>query len=131
MPFRIRLSMSATGSVIDIRELLPACLCNSGDVAPEGESPETDPAELKLAQIAPGTAAHLATVFLSRHELRGTRGLDDHCCSCHVFLYRCPNGIPSSRRRKRACSSFFAVVTMVMFMPFDLSTLATSISGKM
>ena len=33
-----------------------------------------------------------------------------------------PKGMPSSLSRKRACSSFVAVVTIVMFIPLALST---------
>ena len=39
-------------------------------------------------------------------------------------LLTSPNGMPSSRRSAWARSSVPAVVTMVMFMPFDLSTFA-------
>src|SRR5438132_13566860 len=85
MPFRIRLSMSATGSVIDIRVLLPACLGNAGDVSAERELPETDPAEFKLAQKAAGAPADFAAIFLAGHELRLPLRFDDHCRSCHLF----------------------------------------------
>src|ERR1051326_6090878 len=69
MPLRILVSMSAMGSVIDIRMLLvvflpvlPACLRHARDVSAEGELPKADAAKLKLAQIAPRTAAHFAEI---------------------------------------------------------------------
>src|SRR6266545_519155 len=146
MPFRIRVSMSAMGSVIDILRLLPTGLCHAGDVSAERELPETNPAEFEFAQEAARTPANLAAILRAGHELRLPLRLDDHCRSCHRFVlrspfavgrparligerpsangqpHRAPKGIPSSLSKNRACSSFFAVVTMVMFMPFDLST---------
>src|SRR6185436_7397663 len=99
--------------------------------AAERKLPEADAAELELAQVSARTSAHLAAVHFPSHVLRFARRFDDHRGLGHVVLSAyLPNGMPSSRRRKRACSSFFAVVTMVMFMPFDLSTLPASISGK-
>src|ERR1700737_987460 len=86
MPLRMRVNISAIGSVIDIRKLLPACLGNAGDVSAQRQLPETNPAELKLAQIASRTPAHFAAILLARHELRFARCLDDHCRSCHVCL---------------------------------------------
>src|SRR6266566_1582363 len=99
MPFRIRLSMSATGSVIDIRVLLPACLGDAGDVSAERELPETDPAELKLAQKAARAPADFAAIFLAGHELRLPLRFDDHCHSCHLFVLRWPFAV-------RRCSLF-------------------------
>src|SRR6266568_8941805 len=110
----------------------PTRLGHSRDISPERKLPEADAAELELAQVSARTSAHLAAVLAARHELRLALRLDDHGSLGHLVLSAyLPNGMPSSRRRKRACSSFFAVVTMVMFIPLDLSTLATSISGKM
>ena len=42
----------------------------------------------------------------------------------HLLRSYARNGIPSPRKSARAWSSFFALVTMVTFMPFSLSTLA-------
>src|ERR1700730_15220268 len=116
--------MSAIGSVIDIVGPLPARFRHARDVTAKGKLTEADPAELKLPQIAARSTAPFAAVLLARRKLRLPIGLDDHCGSCHVCPYF-PNGIPSSRKRTRACSSFFADVTMVMFIPFDLSALTT------
>src|SRR6266550_8938772 len=90
MPFRMRLSMSAIGSVIDIRSLLPACLGHARDVAAERELPEANPAELKFPVIPAGTPAHFAAILFAGHELRLPLRLDDHCRSCHV----CPLPLP-------------------------------------
>src|SRR6266581_3659808 len=85
MPLRIRVSMSAMGSVIDIRMLLvvfppvlPARFGHTRDVSAERQLPETDAAELKLAQKAARTAAHLAAVHFARRVLRFPRRFDDH-----------------------------------------------------
>src|SRR5207245_4683721 len=83
---------SAMGSVIDILELLPTGLCDAGDISAERELPEVNPAELKLAQIAARTTAHLAAILFAGHELRLPLRLDDHCRSCHV------SSLPSSNR---------------------------------
>src|SRR6266498_1364445 len=85
MPFRIRVSMSAMGSVIDILRLLPTGLCHAGDVSAERELPETNPAEFEFAQEAARTPAHLAAILRAGHELRLPLRLDDHCRSCHSF----------------------------------------------
>src|SRR5512137_594112 len=58
LAFRIRVSMSAIGSVIDIRHStghrgrgLPGCLDHARDLPPQGQVAETDAAHLELAQI--------------------------------------------------------------------------------
>src|SRR5258708_28773893 len=51
LAFRIRVSMSAIGSVMDIGALLPARLDDAGDFAPEGPLPKTQPAQLELAVV--------------------------------------------------------------------------------
>src|SRR5438552_2507597 len=93
MPLRILVSMSAIGSVIDIRDsvfsvpsaechsalmFLPARFGDAGDVAAEREQTEADAAKLKLAQKAAGTAALFAAVDFAGHELRLPLRLDDH-----------------------------------------------------
>src|SRR5438067_13071032 len=90
MPFRMRVSMSAIGSVIDIRSLLPACLGHARNVAAERELPEANPAELKFPVIPAGAPAHFAAILFAGHELRRPQRLDDHCRSSHLFVLRGP-----------------------------------------
>src|SRR5437588_2533714 len=73
MPLRIRVSMSAMGSVIDIRMLLvvflpvlPACLRHARDISAERQLPEADAAKLKFAQKAARAAAHFAAIHFAR-----------------------------------------------------------------
>src|SRR5213083_458564 len=80
IPLRIRVNMSATGSVIDILDssVLPACFGHAGDVAAERELPKADPAKLELAQVASWPPANLAAILSPSHELRLSLRLDDH-----------------------------------------------------
>src|SRR2546428_9874917 len=64
---------------------LPTSLRDSGDIPTQGELPETNATELKLAQVSARAAAPLAAVLFARHELRLAIRLDDHCRSCHLF----------------------------------------------
>src|ERR1700733_3907641 len=65
-PFRMRVSMSAIGSVIMGS---PACLDHARDFAAEREHPKANPAELELAVIASWPPAHLAAVVMTHDEL--------------------------------------------------------------
>src|SRR5262245_17246484 len=64
---RMRVSMSAMGSVI-IES--PAGLDHAGELAAKREQPEADAAELEVAVVAAGAAAHLAAVPVPNRELR-------------------------------------------------------------
>jgi hypothetical protein len=82
---RILVSMSAIGSVIDIRMLLvvflpglPARLGHARDIAGERQLAEADAAKLKFAQEATGPSTHFAAVHFARRELRLPRRFDDH-----------------------------------------------------
>ncbi len=50
---------------------LPARLNHSGDLSSQGELPETETAQFKLAKIAPRTPAPFAAIVLSDFKLRG------------------------------------------------------------
>src|SRR5687767_9605077 len=81
-PFRIRVIMSATGSVMFIsntsrRSRLPTGLDHARDVPRERLQPEADAAQLELPEIAAGTTAHAATGVLADGELRLARRLGD------------------------------------------------------
>src|SRR5271168_453342 len=65
-PLRMRVSMSAIGSVI-MRS--PARLDHAGDFPAKCEHPKANPAELELSVISSRTAAYLATVAVTHHEL--------------------------------------------------------------
>src|SRR5258706_3944631 len=72
--FRIRVSMSAIGSVIVSSSLLssrlPARLGDAGDHPQERQAPEADPAHLELAHEAPRPAAAPASVAVPDGKLR-------------------------------------------------------------
>src|SRR5205085_7458971 len=84
MPLRMRVSMSAIGSVIDIVDswlsgrCLPARLGHARDVAAERQLPKTDAAKLKLTKEAARPTADLAAVAFARRELRLPLSLDHH-----------------------------------------------------
>src|SRR6266702_1424025 len=79
-PFRIRVVMSAMGSVMFIGNYLlglPARLDDARDVARERQLAEADAAHLELPQVRPGAAAGAAAVVLAHPELRLALGLGD------------------------------------------------------
>ena len=83
--FRMRVSMSATGSVRLIPSFpLPAGLAHARDFPPQGELTETDTAESELPQHRTGTSAPLAAAHPSHLELRCAFGSFDPGCLCHL-----------------------------------------------
>src|SRR5215212_6761680 len=97
-PFRMRVSISAIGSVIMARALLlPARLRHARNLAFESELAEADPAQPELAHIGAGTAAPLAAAVLPHRVglIEGARvlRLHDHRDFRH---YRSP---PTRSRR--------------------------------
>src|ERR1044071_5545158 len=66
--------------------LLPTCFRDARDVAAERELPETDAAELKLAEVSARAPAHFAAVDFAAHVLRLARRLDDHRGLGHLVL---------------------------------------------
>src|SRR5512141_2368969 len=70
-PFRMRVSMSAMGSVkLIARSPLPARLDDAGDLALQRALAEADAAHLELAQVRAGPAAQRAAVVLTHLELQ-------------------------------------------------------------
>src|SRR6266404_1941137 len=71
-PLRMRVSMSAIGSVVVIRPpaISPARFDHAGNFTSERELPETDPAQLELAQIPARAAAPETTVAMPATQLR-------------------------------------------------------------
>src|SRR5204863_12968 len=115
IPFRIRVNISATGSVIDILDssispasrvlgpgsvclhaghstqdagpvVLPARLRHARDISPQRELPKTDSAKLELAQVAARAPANLAAILRPTHELGLALRFDDHRRFCHLVL---------------------------------------------
>jgi hypothetical protein len=77
--FRMRVSMSAIGSDVAIISYprnpfdfyrLPASFRDARDLARERQLPETDAAQIELAQISAGPAATEATVAVAARQLR-------------------------------------------------------------
>src|ERR1051325_9234452 len=82
--FRMRVSMSATGSVMLMRaSLSPAGLAHAGDVAPQRELAETDPAQSELPEHRAHPPAALAPADPPRGELRSALGALDPARLCH------------------------------------------------
>src|SRR5580704_11873642 len=73
---RIRVNMSATGSVV-IRPSLPAGLYDAGDFTLEREASKTDTAHLKLPESSARTAADAAAIAFADLVLQLPLGLCD------------------------------------------------------
>src|SRR5258708_14946111 len=99
-PFRMRVSISAIGSVVVILAppALPRSLDHPGNLTRERQLPETDPAQFKFAEIASRPSAAETTVPMPASELRlpigglgrcGRLGDSfiscDLCSSCHYL----------------------------------------------
>src|SRR5215831_18397513 len=109
-PFRMRVIMSATGSVMFIAltsKVLPARLDHARDLARQGELPEADPAHLELADVGAGPAAQAAARVGAHRELRLALRLGDHRKLGHFVppptgsgtACRDTRGAPSTPRR--------------------------------
>ena len=66
---------------------LPGRLANPGNLSPQRQSAEAQPAKAELAQIGARASAQLAAVVLARRELGLLVVLGDAGCSGHRFLY--------------------------------------------
>src|SRR5579885_2769744 len=82
--FRMRVSMSAIGSVIMGGRPLPARLDDARDLAPERQRAETDAAESELPDERTRPPAEVAAVVLLHLEFRRALRLDDHRRLGHV-----------------------------------------------
>src|SRR3954451_15099262 len=83
LPLRIRVSMSAMGSV-SIGLLLPRALGHARDDALVGELAQADPAEPELLEHRARPAAAVAAAVVAHLVLRGARGLRDHRLLGHL-----------------------------------------------
>src|SRR5580765_2986155 len=77
LALRMRVSMSATGSVIIGGSLLPRALCHAGDHALVGELPQADAAQAELLVHGARAPALGAARVVAHLVLRGARGLRD------------------------------------------------------
>ena len=132
MPLRIRVNMSATGSVFI--SLLPTRFRYPGDFTLQGQIPETDAAEPKFAEVTARATAEQTTIPLPDlvfEFFSQLRFLTGSCQSLQPPRPRpirpgltglAPNGTPSNFSSAAASGSPLAVVTIVMFMPLIFST---------
>src|SRR5690242_6218270 len=83
MPLRMRVSMSATGSLMFIAPPLPARLHHARQLAARGALAEADAAHAELAQKGARPAAQEAAVVGLHLELRRPFALFDHALLGH------------------------------------------------
>src|SRR5919201_4630540 len=102
LAFRIRVSMSETGSV-STALLLPARLGHAGDEALVREVAQTDPAESELAVDRAGPSAPVATGVLPRPPLLRPAGLRDQALLRQLGIP--PKGRLPNRSRSPAAKS--------------------------
>jgi hypothetical protein len=68
-PLRIRVNISANGSVIDIKApVLPTGFDHPGNLAPEGIFPQTESAHVELSIVSPRPSAKRASMILPHAE---------------------------------------------------------------
>src|SRR5271157_764742 len=79
--FRILVSMSAMGSVIDMDTPLPTRFYYAGQFASQGQIPEADPANIELSHEAPRPAADYASLLCSAAEFDRLSQLFHHTLS--------------------------------------------------
>src|SRR3954447_17738474 len=125
LPLRIRVSMSAMGSVIVIgAPPSPARLRHTGYLTRMREVAQTDSAQPELAEhgarpptpATPGVGLHLV--------LRLALLLLDECLLGHSYCPSRRNGNPKAASSPRPSSLVRAVVTIVMSMPRVTSILS-------
>jgi hypothetical protein len=117
------------GENLQLTFQLPGRLCHARYFALQCQTAEAQPAHAELAHVRARAPTQLATAFLPGGKLRFLSCLSESCfCGHSSFsipqVYCARNGIPRCLSSVRASLSLPAVVTMVTFMPFNLSTLA-------
>src|SRR4051794_22847301 len=119
LALRMRVSMSATGSVSTFVFLLPGALRHAGDHALMGELPQADPAEPELAEHGARAPASVAAGVVAHLELRGAGGLHPQRLLGHRYRFppSAANGKPNASRSARASTSFVAVVVIATSRP--------------
>src|SRR5262245_10354131 len=98
--FRMRVSMSATGSVIMAVISLPGRLSHAGDLAAQGARAQTDAAHAELPVDRARAAAQAAAADRPAGELRLALRLEDQARLGHGF-----SSIPPRGRACRALSA--------------------------
>src|ERR1019366_3342697 len=94
LALRIRVSMSAIGSVIVITLLLPACFRDAGDLTGVNHHAQADPTEAELAIHRTGTSTALTTRVGACGELGGLLLLDSKRFLRHAYRFSCLKGKP-------------------------------------
>src|SRR3954447_2730237 len=103
LALRMRVSMSATGSVSTSLLLLPRALRHAGDDALMGELPQADAAQPELLEHGARAPAAIAAGVVAHLELRGAGGLHPQRLLGHYLLpASVANGSPSAKRSARA-----------------------------
>src|ERR1700722_3368479 len=121
LALRIRVSMSAMGSVIVMVDL-PTRLCDAGYLPGVHHHTQADTAEPELAVHGFRPATPLAAGVAPHLELGCALLLLNQSLFCHdAYRVSCRNGKPNAARNARPSSFVRAVVTMVMSMPRTLS----------
>src|SRR3984957_2260173 len=120
---RIRVSMSAMGSVI-VMIYLPTRLGHAGNLAGVHHLSQADTAQTELAVHRARSTTSLTARVGTRRELRGLLLLDSKSFLRHIYLFSCLKGKPYARKNARPCSSFTAVVTIVISKPRAASILS-------
>src|SRR4051812_21835755 len=119
LALRMRVSMSATGSVSTVSScLLPGALCHAGDDALVGELPQADPAEPELLEDGTGPSALVTARVVAYLELRRPGCHDDERLLRHYAVPpSAANGSPRPTSSALACSSVSAVVVIATSRP--------------
>src|SRR2546423_8939139 len=132
-PLRIRVSMSAMGSVMVMvvptrrRSWLPRGLGHAGDLARMGHLPQADPAQAEPAVDGFGAATPVAAGVGPHLELGLSLLLLDERLLGHALYVLSParrKGKLKASNRAFPWSSVRAVVTIVIFIPRTVSTLS-------
>src|SRR5574338_555624 len=110
--FRMRVSMSATGSVMLMSvSSLPAGLANAGDLALEGLIAEADPAQAEPPQHGTNAPTPLTAADRPTLELRGALGALDPTGLRHILLPEPDGGLAAERPAELAQERQGQVVT--------------------
>src|SRR3954451_2634143 len=118
LALRMRVSMSATGSVSIVLFLLPGALGHARDDALVGELAQADTAEPELLEDGARPSAAVAARVVAHLVLRRPGGLHDQRLLRHyLFPPSAANGIPSAPKSARAWSSSVAVVVIATSRP--------------
>src|SRR5258705_933620 len=109
--FRMRVSMSATGSVMLMISSSPAGLADAGDLALQGLFAEADPAEAEFPQHGAGAATPRTAADRPTLELRGALGALDPTGLRHILLSDPDGGLAAERPAELAQQRQGQVVT--------------------